>query len=77
MDELTPTERAHLHALDVTFPGWLIDVRNGTWWAAKRTVPTLEQRAAGVVDRFARPGPVELCAALGQQIAILARMGAA
>ncbi|MFI0418966.1 hypothetical protein [Spongiactinospora sp. 9N601] len=77
MDQLSPWERTHLAAIENTYPGWHIHVQNGWWWASKHTPPTREQKAAGVLPEFARPGPYELVAALTVQLGILARMGAA
>ncbi|PZG20301.1 hypothetical protein C1I98_37565 [Spongiactinospora gelatinilytica] len=77
MTELSPWERAHLAAIESTYPGWHVYVRNGWWWASKHVPPTREQKAAGVLPEFARQGPYELVAALAVQLGILARMGAA
>ncbi|PZG57122.1 hypothetical protein C1I98_00170 [Spongiactinospora gelatinilytica] len=74
---LTPGERVHLAAMETTFPGWHLVVRDGWWWATKRVPPTSEQKAAGVLHDFARQGPYEPVAALTVQLGILARMGAA
>ncbi|MFI0416954.1 hypothetical protein [Spongiactinospora sp. 9N601] len=77
MEDLTPDQRAYLTAIEATYPGWHIVVQDGWWWATKHTPPTREQKAAGVLPQFARPGPHEMVAALNVQLGILARMGAA
>ncbi|MFI0424271.1 hypothetical protein [Spongiactinospora sp. 9N601] len=77
MDELTIRERAHLGALEVTFPGWRISVRGGVWWATRHAAPTDAQKAAGLCHQLARWGPIELADALTAQLGILVRMGAA
>ncbi|PZG41397.1 hypothetical protein C1I98_21425 [Spongiactinospora gelatinilytica] len=77
MDDLTARDRAHLGAIEATFPGWRVVVDRGWWWATKHVPPTPEQRAAGVLHQFARQGPYEMVAALTVQLGILARMGAA
>ncbi|PZG36827.1 hypothetical protein C1I98_26195 [Spongiactinospora gelatinilytica] len=77
MDDLTPQQQAQLAAIATTYPGWHIVVHHGWWWATKHSPPTAEQKAAGVLPQFARPGPHEMVAALNVQLGILARMGAA
>ncbi|PZG29184.1 hypothetical protein C1I98_32385 [Spongiactinospora gelatinilytica] len=77
MDRLSLWEGAHLAAIETTFPGWRILVHNRCWWATKHSPPTPAQKAAGVLHQFARPGPLELVAALTEQLGILSRMGAA
>ncbi|RBQ17654.1 hypothetical protein DP939_22530 [Spongiactinospora rosea] len=76
-DSTSPWERLRLSAIEATYPGWRILVRDGLWWATKYTPPTEEQKACGMLHQFARPGPDELVAALNVQLGILARMGAA
>jgi len=77
-ENLTARERAHLHALTVTYPGWRIEVTAaGAWLAVRHSPPTPEQAAAGVHPQVTRPGPLELVSALTEQLGILARMRAA
>ncbi|MDF5751298.1 hypothetical protein [Spongiactinospora sp. TRM90649] len=75
MDDLTVRDRAHLAALEVTFPGWQITVDGGEWRAGRRGTPTAVQRAAGLVERVARPTPVALSEALAEQLGILVHLG--
>ncbi|MDF5757756.1 hypothetical protein [Spongiactinospora sp. TRM90649] len=77
MDDLTVRDRAHLTALESTFPGWRITVEDGGWHAVRHSPPTEVQRAAGLVEHLSRPSPIEMSAALAAQLGILVRMGAA
>ncbi|RBQ21427.1 hypothetical protein DP939_01550 [Spongiactinospora rosea] len=77
MDRLTPAERAHLGALESTFPGWGITVHQGVWRATRYRAVTPEQRRNGLHREIARPDPVALFYALCGQLAILVRMGEA
>ncbi|MFI0423086.1 hypothetical protein [Spongiactinospora sp. 9N601] len=75
MDLLTPAQRAHLGALESTFPGWRIVVHQGVWHATRHRAVTPEQRCNGLHRQLARPDPVALFHALCGQLAILVRMG--
>ncbi|MDF5754676.1 hypothetical protein [Spongiactinospora sp. TRM90649] len=77
MDDLTVRDRAHLAALEATFPGWHITIEHGEWRAERRGPITGRQRDAGVREQVTAPTPIDLSAALAGQLGILARMGAA
>ncbi|MDF5758998.1 hypothetical protein [Spongiactinospora sp. TRM90649] len=77
MDDLSARDRAHLAALESTFPGWRITVRDGVWLAIRHDPPTDAQRDLGLQHRLTRPDPIELVHALSDQLGILAQIGAA
>ncbi|MDF5755665.1 hypothetical protein [Spongiactinospora sp. TRM90649] len=75
MDELTPTTRNRLAALEQTFPGWEITLIDGVWTATRHDPPGLAELALGIHHKITRPTPAELAQALAGQLAILMRTG--